>query len=390
MLKYSVGLDVSGKKIDGCMSVIDTNQKVIVKSSIVFSNDLKGFKVLENWILKHYKEKSIPLVVCMEATGIYYESCALYLFEKKFIVSVVLPNKAKQYFQAIGLKSKNDTIDARGLAQMGAERCLRTWQPLAKFYYEMRLYTRQHQNLQEQKTVINNQLKSLECGMYTNKKILKQLQKLISILEKQLIELDKLIKDHIKSNEDIQLKANNICKIKGVGILTFATLIAETNGFELFENSKQLVSYAGFDVVENQSGSIFGRTKISKKGNSRIRRALFMPAFTVITYKQKPFIDLFERTLEKHNIKMKSYVAVQKKILTIVYSLWKKNEMYDTNYQVNIQEEEQKLSSREIGFEEDTDEKISPKQVEAKQGKHPVNYRKKLPLGHVKLEKITT
>lgn len=390
MLKYSVGLDVSSKKIDGCISVIDTNQKVIVKSSIVFSNDLKGFKILENWILKHYKEKNIPLVVCMEATGIYYESCALYLFEKKFNVSVVLPNKAKQYFQAIGLKSKNDTIDARGLAQMGAERCLRTWKPLAKYFYELRLYTRQHQNLQEQKTVINNQLKSLECGMYINKKIVKQLKRLICVFEKQLIELDKLIKDHIKSNEDIQIKANNICKIKGIGILTFATLIAETNGFELFENSKQLVSYAGFDVVENQSGSKFGRTKISKKGNSRIRRALFMPAFTVITCKQKPFIDLFERTLEKHNIKMKSYVAVQKKILTIVYSLWKKNEMYDTNYQINIQEEEQKLSSRAIGFEEDTVEKISPKQVEAKQGKHPVNYRKKLPLGNAKLKNITT
>jgi transposase len=390
MLKYSVGLDVSSKKIDGCISVIDTNQKVIVKSSIVFSNDLKGFKILENWILKHYKEKNIPLVVCMEATGIYYESCALYLFEKKFNVSVVLPNKAKQYFQAIGLKSKNDTIDARGLAQMGAERCLRTWQPLAKYFYELRLYTRQHQNLQEQKTVINNQLKSLECGMYINNKIVKQLKRLICVFEKQLIELDKLIKDHINSNQDIQIKANNICKIKGIGILTFATLIAETNGFELFENSKQLVSYAGFDVVENQSGSTFGRTKISKKGNSRIRRALFMPAFTVITYKQKPFIDLFERTLEKHNIKMKSYVAVQKKILTIVYSLWKKNEMYDTNYQINIQEEEQKLSSRAIGFEEDTNEKISPKQIEAKQGKHPVNYRKKLPLGNAKVKKITT
>jgi transposase len=390
MLKYSVGLDVSSKKIDGCISVIDTNQKVIVKSSIVFSNDLKGFKILENWILKHYKEKNIPLVVCMEATGIYYESCALYLFEKKFNVSVVLPNKAKQYFQAIGLKSKNDTIDARGLAQMGAERCLRTWQPLAKYFYELRLYTRQHQNLQEQKTVINNQLKSLECGMYINNKIVKQLKRLICVFEKQLIELDKLIKDHINSNQDIQIKANNICKIKGIGILTFATLIAETNGFELFENSKQLVSYAGFDVVENQSGSTFGRTKISKKGNSRIRRALFMPAFTVITYKQKPFIDLFDRTLEKHNIKMKSYVAVQKKILTIVYSLWKKNEMYDTNYQINIQEEEQKLSSRAIGFEEDTNEKISPKQIEAKQGKHPVNYRKKLPLGNAKVKKITT
>jgi transposase len=121
MLKYSVGLDVSSKKIDGCFSVIDTMQKVTLKSTIVITNNRNGFKMLENWIIKHQKEISIPLVICMEATGVYYESCALYLFEKEYKVSVVLPNKAKKYLQAIGLKSKNDSIDAKGLAQMGAE-----------------------------------------------------------------------------------------------------------------------------------------------------------------------------------------------------------------------------------------------------------------------------
>lgn len=65
MLKYSVGLDISSKKIDCCISVIDINQKVTVKSSTVISNDLKGFKTLDNWIIKHHKEKVIPLVICM-------------------------------------------------------------------------------------------------------------------------------------------------------------------------------------------------------------------------------------------------------------------------------------------------------------------------------------
>ena len=148
MLKYSVGLDISSKKIDCCISVIDINQKVTVKSSTVISNDLKGFKTLDNWIIKHHKEKVIPLVICMEATGVYYESCALFLFEKSYKVSVVLPNKAKKYLQAIGIKSKNDSIDAKGLAQMGAEQALKLWQPIGKYFYLLRQYTSQNSNIQ--------------------------------------------------------------------------------------------------------------------------------------------------------------------------------------------------------------------------------------------------
>ncbi len=147
-LKYSVGLDISSKKIDACISIIDEKQKVVVKSSTQIANTKKGFENLEQWILKHKKEE-IPVVICMEATGIYHENCAYYLFEKGFRTSIILPNRAKKYLEAIGLKSKNDSIDAKGLAQMGAEQCLEKWQPMGSFFYELRLLTRQHQNITE-------------------------------------------------------------------------------------------------------------------------------------------------------------------------------------------------------------------------------------------------
>ena len=47
-LKYSVGLDIASKKIDICMSVIDSNQRVIVVSSKSFLNTLNGFKTWMN------------------------------------------------------------------------------------------------------------------------------------------------------------------------------------------------------------------------------------------------------------------------------------------------------------------------------------------------------
>jgi transposase len=376
-LKYSVGLDVSSKKINACMSIIDEKQKVAVKSSCFIANTLKGFESLKDWIAKHKKEE-IPVVVCMEATGIYHENCAYYLFEKGFQVSIILPNKAKKYLEAIGLKSKNDTIDAKGLSQMGAEQCLDTWQPMGTFFYQLRLLTRQHQNVTELKTVLKNQLDALGFAMHQSEPVINQLQETIVLFETQIKELDKVIKSHIKSDQSLEEKVNNILLMKGLGILTIATVLAETNGFELFNNYKQVVSYAGYDVVEAQSGTRVGKTKISKRGNSRIRRAMHMPSLVVIQCKVEPFKELWDRTYEKHGIKMKSYVAVQKKLLVMIYHLWKKNEKYDVNYLINIQEKEKEHFSL-LGFEKaasrEKEQKISPKQVEANQDIHSVKYQ---------------
>lgn len=380
-LKYSVGLDVSSKKINACFSIIDEKQKVVFKSSTVICNTKKGFLVLEDWISKHKKEV-IPLVICMEATGIYHENCAYYLYEKGFDVSIILPNKAKKYLEAIGLKSKNDSIDARGLSQMGAEQCLELWEPMGTFFYELRLLTRQHQNVTELKTVLKNQLDALSFAMHHLDSVTNQLEQTITLFETQLKELNKEIKAHLKSNEEVNSKVENILQMKGLGVLTLSTVLAETNGFTLFKNYKQLVSYAGYDVVEAQSGKRVGKTKISKRGNSRIRRALHMPSLVVIQCQVLPFKELFERTYERHGIKMKSYVAVQKKLLTMIYHLWNKNEAYNVNYQLNIQEEEQKFSLGQLASEKTQSQKNSPNvKIEATQGKHPVNYRKKLPLG---------
>lgn len=75
--------------------------------------------------------------------------------------------------------------------------------------------------------------------------------------------------------------------MKGLGVITLATVLAETNGFELFNNYKQFVSYTGYDVVEAQSGTQVGKAKISKRGNSRTRHAIHLPSLVVMQCKVK-------------------------------------------------------------------------------------------------------
>lgn len=347
MLKYSVGLDVSSKDIHACISAIDAEQNVKVISSKVINNTSKGLEILITWIEKNRKNKNLPLVIGMEATGIYHEECAYYLYDKKYSVCIVLPNHAKKYLQASGLKSKNDKIDAKGLAQMFAERAFALWTPMNKFYYHLRALTRQQESLQEIKTGVVNQRSAAKRSAFVNKEVIKQLDETIKFLEKKIAEIEKKIIAHLKSNKEIEDQILNVLTITGIGIVTLAILLAETNGFLLFKNTRQLVSFSGYDVVENQSGRHRGKTKISKKGNGHIRRALFFPAFTAVSHKCKPFLDLYNRTFEKHKIKMKSYVAVQKKLLAIVYTIWKKNVRFTEEYITN-NTRERKLASTSL------------------------------------------
>ncbi len=329
MIKYSLGIDVSYKKFDVCLSTIDQDQSIRIVATRQFINTPVGFKKLIEWLYSQQRDKQIPLVICMEATGIYYEQLALFLSDKRYSVAVVLPNKAKKYLQSIGLKSKNDKIDAKGLAQMGAQQKLELWSPFGKYFYELRALTRQLQSIQELKTVANNQLHASKLAMFELKFVLKQQQKLIKEYDKMINDLAIKIEKHLKSDIEIMNKIGKIMKIKGVGLLTVAILLAETNGFELFTSASQLTSYAGYDVVENQSGNRTGRTRISKKGNSRIRRILHLPAFNVVRYKEPIFENLFFRILERSNKKMVGYVAVQKKLLLIIFALWKNNTDYN-------------------------------------------------------------
>lgn len=120
--------------------------------------------------------------------------------------------------------------------------------------------------------------------------------------DKQIDETKQAITKLIEKDPILKPRIEQLCKIKGLGLLTVATIVAETNGFTGFENIRQLVSFAGYDVVENQSGNRVGKTRISKKGNSRIRRILHLPAFNAVRFGEPTCQALFERVFERTKI----------------------------------------------------------------------------------------
>ncbi len=347
--KYSVGIDMSKKDFKACFILFDANQEVKIKASRAFVNTLNGFEQFKEWYTKHQKE-DLSIVFILEATGAYHEQLAWFLYKNKQNINIVLPNRSKAFLISLGQKSKNDKVDAKGLAVMGAVQKLKLWQPISQAFYKLRSLTRHLEDLQNIRTSLINQQEQVNYAMYEIKDVSKSIIATLKTLDKQIAHCKKKIYSTIEKDEALNKKVAYMTSIKGVGMLTAAIVMSETNGFALINNVKQLVSYTGYDVKENQSGSKVGKTRITKKGNAHIRRAMHLPAFSTVRNKVKPFNELYNRVYEKQGIKMKAYVAVQSKLLRMMYTLWKNETMFDANYQPSgIQEHKPLFSIDPIG-----------------------------------------
>ena len=245
LLKYSVGIDMSMKSFACCILTIDSDQSIKVMGSRKFANTLSGFKNFYEWSVKKHKQVSVPMVYCVEATGVYHENLSFFLHDKNCNLSIILASSSNKYLASLGLKSKTDPIDAKGLAQMGAERKLTLWNPPAKFYSDLRSLTRHHQSLTEDKTAVSNKLHAINHSAKPSKFVINQLEKQIKYFDKNLKLTSQKITQAINSRPEVRSKVDKVCTIHGVAEHTAAIIIAETFGFELFESARQLISYCG-------------------------------------------------------------------------------------------------------------------------------------------------
>lgn len=335
VIRYCIGIDVDKSTFKACCVALLYSGPVITRASKTFTNNEEGFKELIQWQKKHCKEIDISSSFLMEATGVYHEHLAHFLYKKEQAVSVVLANKAKRYIQSLGIRTKNDKIDAQGLATMGVQQTLDMWQPLSDQFYSLRSVTRQIEALQCSKTAFSNQLEAATHSPFSDKMVIKSLKSVIKTLEKQIVSFQKKVEKIIKGDAELDNKFQLFKNLKGFGIMTFAVIVAETGGFELFKSQRQLVNYAGYDIVENSSGKRIGKTRISKKGNSHIRRIMHMSSLGMVKHKIPIFTNLYERVYERTKIKMKGYVAIQRKLLCLIYTIWKTNKEFDLDYQNN-------------------------------------------------------
>jgi transposase len=331
ILKQVAGIDVSQKELVTSVGRMDGEMEIEIYAHKTFPNTEKGFMALLTWVKKLIGEAAKVRFV-MEATGVYHEKLAYFLDEEGMPLSVVLPNKISNYFKTLDVKTITDKTAAEAITRFGLERKLDNWRRPKETYKKLRQLCRERSQVVELKTLAKNQLHAEQSEAAPNKSSLARINKHIAFLDKQEKEVMDEVKQLIKDDAEIQKIVLLICSIPGVGLLTAAIVLAETNGFDLIRNKRQLTSYAGLDVKDKQSGtSVKGKPRISKKGNRYLRKAMHLPALAAIRHDER-FKAIFTRLVQKHGIKMKAAVAVQRKLLEMIFTVFSTATAYDKSY----------------------------------------------------------
>jgi len=339
VVKQVCGIDVAQKELVVSFGRIYDDLTPEIHAHKCFPNNAKGFTALLNWV-KGLMEPAIAVGYVMEATGVYHEGLAYFLHGQGHHVSIVLPNKISNYARTLKIKTVTDKTASEAITRFGLERKLDNWTPPAPVFKKLRQLTRERDQLVQSRTVAKNQLHAEQSEAEPNAGTVARVKKQIAFLDKQEQEIKAEIAVLVNENEQVKKKVKLVSSIPGVAMWTAVTVLAETNGFELTRSKKQIASYAGLDVKEKQSGtSVKAKPRISKKGNKYLRKAMHMPALSAIRHNQR-FKAIFARLVAKHGIKMKAAVAVQRKLLELIYTIFKTEKPYDREYLQKTREQQ--------------------------------------------------
>lgn len=318
--KYVLGVDISKKSFDAALLLPNGKRK-----NKKFCNDIEGFKALHNWL---HEFEVDSLHACMEATNVYGNALAEFLFDRGYAVSVVNPARIKGFAQSELLRTKNDKQDAALIARFCVAMSPGLWQPDALNIRQLKAMVRRIDSLLEMKQQEVNRLDVAEALVRP------EIQSHIDDLNSRIKRLRQDIQDHIDNDPDLKQQKDLLLSIPGIGEKTIATLLSYFSNINRFEDAKKLASFCGVAPREFQSGSsVKGRGGMSKIGSAQIRKALFLPAMVAIRY-NPTIIQMKERLTTQGKSKMVIIGAAMRKLIHVIFGVLKNNTPFTENLAV--------------------------------------------------------
>lgn len=288
-----------------------------------FSNDNSGFK-------SFIKLTTSNSQCVMESTGVYHLRLAYYLVEHQVKVSVENPLSVKRFIQMKLSKIKTDKSDSKMIYDYAIFNKPGLWTGQTKSQIECshllslsNLYTKEI-------IVLKNKLHSEQAQGSPVSKVVQSINRSINYYKKEIASLELLVLKIVK--EDYQDLHSRVKSIPGLGAKASALLIVLTDGFERFNKASELCSFAGLTPIIRESGSsIRSRPRISKMGNRRLRKILFVCSFSASKH-NKACRELYNRIVAKGKSKKLALVAVCNKLLKQAFAIAKSHLWYDENY----------------------------------------------------------
>jgi transposase len=316
-----VGIDVSKDSLDACLLPPTGKQR-----QADFANDATGFAALLAWADRH--AGGLVLHFCLEATDPYSEAPALALALAGRLVSVANPARVKAHAAAAGQGNKADPADARAIAAFARDRQPAAWQPPTPEVRQLQGLVRRVEDLVEMAAREKGRLASPALTRPARRSVQRTIRLLVKEADKVRAEADALV----AATEALRADRELLETIPGVGRQTATIVLAELPALEQLPSAQSAAASAGLAPREHRSGtSVRKRTRLSKAGNARLRKALYLPTLTAIRF--NPLLQgFFDRLVRAGKPKMQTVGACMRKLVMICYGVLKNRAAFDPDW----------------------------------------------------------
>jgi len=328
-----VGLDVSKATFDAAVAGPDQRFPSTLLRALpwkAFPRTRAGVRLFLRWLKEQtsqYEHEGVRVV--MEATGQYSVELTTWLLAVRPSLQPAIenPQNTKAFIDSLNQRNRTDGLAARGLAFYGVERHPVAYEPLSPARQELRALSRYRTVLVRQRTALKNRRQEK-----SDSRIVAQMQaRQIQQMDRDIAQLEQEIKRVLHEDSSLRHDFELLVSIDGVGFITAMTVLAEIGDLRRFERARQLTAYVGVSPRVVQSGtSVRGKTHMCKRGNARVRHALYLSAMATLKTKHPNTLSATYRHLREEGKEPRAAIgAVMRKQLTVMRAVVVSGKPYD-------------------------------------------------------------
>lgn len=305
-----VGIDVSKKTLDIFIDIL--NQQFTLDNT---ETAIAG-------LVDRLRDAKVRLVV-IEATGRYHRRLAATLLAAGIDVSVVNPQRVREFAKAMGKLEKSDAIDAQVLAEFARRIAPPSDQIQRKNQTLLSDLVSRRRSLVQVRVAERNRAHDDLPRLAAS-----QSKRLLRLIEQQIEDLDRAIARAIEADDDWHNKSQIIDSVPGIGPDSANQLIIDLP--ELGElNRQEIAKLAGVAPLNCDSGQFRGQRRI-RGGRHDVRTTLYMLAHNAVLHcpRFRQYFACLKAKGKKHKVAM---TACMRKLLITLNQMVKNNTLWNQN-----------------------------------------------------------
>ncbi|UQZ85070.1 Transposase IS116/IS110/IS902 family protein [Paenibacillus konkukensis] len=162
----------------------------------------------------------------------------------------------------------------------------------------------------------------------------RDIKRLLDAYKQSLQRLDEIQREIEALVGDMPL-AQQLQSIRGLGTITLAALLGCAGDLRLYSHGRQLLRRAGLNLAECTSGKFKGQIKLSKRGDSMLRKYLFLGVLNLVRYNED-FKRWHEHNVAKGMKKQASIFKLIGKWARITIGMVQRGEEYRSAHEAAI------------------------------------------------------